>query len=89
MASNEDARAAREAKLDELHEKLTGAVEQLVSGDDWRDALAFAERAACAAAPPSGAAVGWPEPHAHRANARRAGSRRGMAVPGRMGEVPA
>ena len=44
MASNEDARAAREAKLDELHEKLTGAVEQLVSGDDWRDALAFAAR---------------------------------------------
>ena len=36
MASNEDARAAREAKLDELHEKLTGAVESLVSGDDWR-----------------------------------------------------
>lgn len=35
MASNEDARAAREAKLDELHEKLTGAVESLVSGDDW------------------------------------------------------
>jgi len=44
MASNEDARAAREAKLDELHEKLTGAVESLVSGDDWRQALAFAAR---------------------------------------------
>ena len=44
MASNEDARAAREAKLDELHEKLTGAVESLVSGDDWREALAFAAR---------------------------------------------
>ena len=44
MASNEDARAAREAKLDELHEKLTGAVEALVSGDDWRQALAFAAR---------------------------------------------
>ena len=44
MASNEDARAAREAKLDELHEKLTGAVESLVSGDDWRHALAFAAR---------------------------------------------
>jgi hypothetical protein len=29
MASNEDARAAREAKLDELHEKLTGAVESI------------------------------------------------------------
>ena len=44
MASNEDARAAREAKLDELHEKLTDAVESLVSGDDWRQALAFAAR---------------------------------------------
>ena len=44
MASNEDARAAREAKLDELHEKLTGAVESPVSGDDWRQALAFAAR---------------------------------------------
>ena len=44
MASNEDARAVREAKLDELHEKLTGAVEALVSGDDWRQALAFAAR---------------------------------------------
>lgn len=44
MASTQDARAAREAKLDELHEKLTGAVESLVSGDDWRQALAFAAR---------------------------------------------
>jgi len=44
MASNEDARAAREAKLEELHEKLTGAVESLVSGEDWRQALAFAAR---------------------------------------------
>lgn len=44
MASTLEQRAAREAKLDELHEKLTGAVEQLVSGDDWRDALAFAAR---------------------------------------------
>ena len=44
MASTSEQRAAREAKLDELHEKLTGAVEQLVSGDDWRDALAFAAR---------------------------------------------
>ena len=33
MASTEDARAAREAKLDELHEKLTGAVERLVTAD--------------------------------------------------------
>src|SRR5690606_8820429 len=35
-------RAARDAKLDELHERLTGAVEQLVSGEDWARALAFA-----------------------------------------------
>lgn len=38
----EDRQAAREARLDELHEKLTGAVEQLVSGEDWARALAFA-----------------------------------------------
>ena len=44
MASTLEQRASREAKLDELHEKLTGAVEQLVSGKDWRDALAFAAR---------------------------------------------
>ena len=44
MASTLEQRAAREATLDELHENLTGAVEQLVSGDDWRDALAFAAR---------------------------------------------
>ena len=42
--SVEDARAAREAKLDALHERLTGAVEQLVSGEDWARALAFAAR---------------------------------------------
>ncbi len=44
MASTPEQRAAREAKLDELHEKLTSAVEQLVSSDDWREALAFAAR---------------------------------------------
>lgn len=44
MATQDDARAAREAKLDELHEKLTGAVEQLVSGSDWARAMAFAAR---------------------------------------------
>ena len=44
MASTPEQRAAREAKLDELHEKLTSAVERLVSGDDWRSALAFAAR---------------------------------------------
>ncbi|GAA1615775.1 MULTISPECIES: ImmA/IrrE family metallo-endopeptidase [Actinomycetes] len=42
--TREEAQAAREAKLDELHEQLTGAVEQLVSGDDWGRALAFAAR---------------------------------------------
>ena len=42
--SGKDARAAREAKLDELQDRLTGAVEQLVSGEDWARALAFAAR---------------------------------------------
>jgi hypothetical protein len=44
VATDEEARAARDAKLDALHERLTGAVEQLVSGDDWRRALEFAAR---------------------------------------------
>jgi|SRR5690625_511412 len=38
----EETREAREAKLDELHGKLTGAVERLVTGDDWAVALRFA-----------------------------------------------
>lgn len=38
----EEARAAREAKLEELHEQLRGAVEQLVTGEDWARVLAFA-----------------------------------------------
>ncbi len=38
----EDQQAAREARLDELHDKLTAAVDQLVSGEDWKRALAFA-----------------------------------------------
>jgi len=42
--TRENTQAAREAKLDELHERLTGAVEQLVSGEDWARALAFAAR---------------------------------------------
>ena len=42
--TREQTQAARESKLDELHERLTGAVEQLVTGDDWRRALAFAAR---------------------------------------------
>ena len=44
MAFTEEARAARDAKLDALHEQLTGAVESLVSGDDWKQALQFAAR---------------------------------------------
>lgn len=42
--SGKDARADREAKLDALHDRLTGAVEQLLSGEDWARALAFAAR---------------------------------------------
>lgn len=34
--------AAREAKLEALQDKLTAAVEALVTGDDWRRALQFA-----------------------------------------------
>lgn len=44
MTTDEDRRTARDAKLDALHERLTGAVEQLVSGDDWKRALEFAAR---------------------------------------------
>lgn len=44
MATREQTRQAREVKLDELHGKLTGAVEQLVSGEDWARALSFAAR---------------------------------------------
>ena len=44
MATTEEARVAREAKLDELHKRLTGAVETLVSGADWARALEFAAR---------------------------------------------
>ena len=44
MAITEEARAARDAKLDALHEQLTGAVESLVSGEDWKQALEFAAR---------------------------------------------
>lgn len=40
----EEARQAREAKLDELHDKLTAAVERLVTGVDWADALRVAAR---------------------------------------------
>lgn len=44
MATDNEVRAARDAKLDALHERLTGAVEALVSGEDWRRALEFAAR---------------------------------------------
>ncbi len=44
MATDEETRAARDAKLDALHERLTSAVHQLVSGEDWRRALEFATR---------------------------------------------
>lgn len=36
--------AERQAKLDTLHEKLTSAVESLVTGEDWRRAIEFAAR---------------------------------------------
>lgn len=44
MATREDTRAARDAKIDALHEQLAGAVEKLVSGADWARALEFAAR---------------------------------------------
>ena len=44
MATTEEMRAARDAKLDELHVRLTRAVERVVSGDDWRRAIEFAAR---------------------------------------------
>lgn len=42
MATTEDTQAARESRLDELHERLTAAVEGLISADDWARALSFA-----------------------------------------------
>lgn len=44
MATVEERRELRDAKLDELHEKLTDAVEHLVTGEDWKQTLAFAAR---------------------------------------------
>ncbi|MGB3373937.1 MAG: ArdC-like ssDNA-binding domain-containing protein [Microbacterium sp.] len=44
MTSTKDSRAAREATLAEVHERLTAAVDNLVSGEDWANALAFAAR---------------------------------------------
>ena len=42
MATIEGRRAAQEAKLETVHEKLADAVQQLVSGEDWKRALVFA-----------------------------------------------
>ena len=43
MASTQ-ARERREAHLARMHERLTSAVEELVSGEDWARALSFAAR---------------------------------------------
>lgn len=40
----EEQAAQRKAKIDALHEKLTSAVESLVTGEDWRRAMEFAAR---------------------------------------------
>ena len=42
MATNPEWRQAREAKLEALHNQLIGAVESLVSGEDWARAMVFA-----------------------------------------------
>lgn len=44
MVSTDERRATREARLDELHEKLIEAVDKLMSGEDWTAALRFAAR---------------------------------------------
>lgn len=44
MATTEEQRAARDAKLNALHERLAAAVGQLSTGDDWKQALEFAAR---------------------------------------------
>ncbi|WP_308465206.1 ArdC-like ssDNA-binding domain-containing protein [Rathayibacter soli] len=44
MTTVDDTRAERDAKLDALHEQLVGAVENLVTGEDWGLALEFAAR---------------------------------------------
>ena len=40
----EEARVAREAKLDGLQERLVGAVDGLVTGEDWQRAMTFTAR---------------------------------------------
>ena len=44
MAVVEDVRRKLEMKIEELHERLSGAVERLVTGQDWVRALEFAAR---------------------------------------------
>lgn len=44
MATAEEQRAALDAKLDALHKRLAAAVDQLSTGDDWKQALEFAAR---------------------------------------------
>ncbi len=44
VATEEEARAARDAKLEQLHERLTASVDLFVSGEDWKRALEFAAR---------------------------------------------
>jgi hypothetical protein len=44
MMSNLDWRGEREAKIEALHERLTAAVESLVTGKDWMRAMVFAAR---------------------------------------------
>ena len=44
MVSNPEWRSEREAKLEALHERLTAAVEGLVTGEDWARAMVFAAR---------------------------------------------
>lgn len=44
MAGSDEGRKVRGEKLEVLHERLTEAVEQLVSGEDWAAALRFAAR---------------------------------------------
>lgn len=44
MATTEEPRRTREAKLDEVREQLESHVEKLVTGDDWKQALTFAAK---------------------------------------------
>ena len=44
MATTEETRRTREAKLDEVREQLESHVEKLVTGDDWKRALTFAAK---------------------------------------------